>query len=425
MILKGSQRAGGQNLAVHLMRLDDNEHMRLHELRGFVADNLKGAFKEAEAISLGTKCKNYLFSLSLNPPENSRASVEDFEKAIGKIERALGLDDLPRAVVFHEKEGRRHCHLVYLRIDAQTMTARPMPFFKNRLMDVSRELYLEHGWKMPAGMIDSALRDPTNFTLAEWQQAKRAGVDPRLLKEVVQGCWQRSDNQKSLQSSLGEHGLHLARGDRRGVVLIDHDGTVHALSRVLSLKTKDVRLRLGDGESLPSVEQTQNMISERMTPAIRRHVAESKKQFEQRSSKLGEYKAEMTRLHRAARSALEVRQKREWDAENRERAARLPKGLRGLWFRITGKYHAIQRDNHDEARLTQLRQAGERQVLIDKQRDQRAVLQVQFKELRKAQAVLLLDLRLDIGRYFRLSARPENHSLTMKSSTGLGLRPGP
>ena len=61
MILKASQRGGGQDLAVHLMRLDDNEHVTLHELRGFAADDLKGAFKEAEAISRGTKCDQYLF----------------------------------------------------------------------------------------------------------------------------------------------------------------------------------------------------------------------------------------------------------------------------------------------------------------------------------------------------------------------------
>jgi hypothetical protein len=59
MILKASQRSGGQNLAVHLMKMDDNEHVSLHELRGFASDNLKDAFKEAEAISRGTKCQQY------------------------------------------------------------------------------------------------------------------------------------------------------------------------------------------------------------------------------------------------------------------------------------------------------------------------------------------------------------------------------
>jgi hypothetical protein len=67
LILKGSQRGGGQNLAAHLMRVDENEHVIVHDLRGFASDNLKGAFKEAEAIARGTRCKQYLFSLSLNP----------------------------------------------------------------------------------------------------------------------------------------------------------------------------------------------------------------------------------------------------------------------------------------------------------------------------------------------------------------------
>ena len=389
MILKGSQRAGGQNLAVHLMRLDDNEHIQLHELRGFVADDLKGAFKEVEAISLGTKCKQYLFSLSLSPPEHERVSVDDFLKAIDTVEERLGLKDQPRAIVQHEKNGRLHLHSVWSRIDAQTMTARPLPFFKNQLMEISRGLYLDHGWKMPAGMIDSSLRNPTNFTLAEWQRAKRNGIDPRLLKEVVQDCWKQSDNQRSFETSLEERGLFLARGDRRGVVLIDYQGDVHALARVLSLKTKDVRGRLGDGENLPSVRKTQDNIARRMTPAITRHVAVSKKQFDQRSTKLGEYKTEMTTLHRQARTSLDARLKVEWDGESIVRAARLPRGLRGIWHRITGQYQEVRRANEAEARATQLRHAQERQALIDKQRDQRAVLQLRFKELRKAQAELL------------------------------------
>ena len=101
MILKGSQRGSGQNLAVHLMRMDENVHVRLHELRGFVSDDLKGAFKEAEAISLGTKCQQYLFSLSINPPEDQTISAEEFERTIDRIEERLGLTGPPHANVQH------------------------------------------------------------------------------------------------------------------------------------------------------------------------------------------------------------------------------------------------------------------------------------------------------------------------------------
>lgn len=421
MILKGSQRANGQDLAVHLMRLDDNEHIDLHEMRGFASDNLKDAFKEAEATSLGTKCRQYLFSLSLSPPADAKVSVEDFRAAIERIENNLGLDEQPRVIVFHEKEGRRHAHCVWSRIDAETMTARPLPFFKNRLMDVSRDLYLEHGWAMPRGMLDAAQRNPTNFTLAEWQQAKRQGTDPRLLKQVIQACWSSSDNQKSFTSCLEERGLFLAKGDKRGVVVLDHTGEVYSLPRMLDLKTKDVRSRLGDGDALPSVDATKGMIGQRMTPAIRLHVQEAQERFRERSKQLGEYKAEMTRLHRLARSQQEERQQAEWDAETKQRAVRLPKGLRGLWHRLTGKYQQVRTLNEAEAKASQQRQAQERQQLIDQQRDQRAVLQQQFKELRKSQAEQLLDLRRDIGRYLKFSRGDTARSQSREQSVGLRL----
>lgn len=126
MILKGSQRAGARNLAVHLMRADDNEHVELHEVRGFMAHDVLGALQEAEAMSKGTRCQQYLFSLSLNPPqqESVPVPVQSFETAIDQAEERLGLSGQPRAVVFHEKEGRRHAHAVWSRIDADTMTAR-------------------------------------------------------------------------------------------------------------------------------------------------------------------------------------------------------------------------------------------------------------------------------------------------------------
>ena len=40
MILKGSQRGGAKALALHLLRADENEHVEVHELRGFVSRNV-------------------------------------------------------------------------------------------------------------------------------------------------------------------------------------------------------------------------------------------------------------------------------------------------------------------------------------------------------------------------------------------------
>ena len=147
MLIKGSQRGSGTNLAAHLLKTDDNDHVLVHEVRGFASDNLHDAFKEAEAISLGTKCRQYLFSVSINPPQSENVPLEVFEDTVDRIEKRLGLVGQPRAVVFHEKENRLHAHAVWSRVDAETMTAKHMPFFKNKLFALARDLHLEFGFK--------------------------------------------------------------------------------------------------------------------------------------------------------------------------------------------------------------------------------------------------------------------------------------
>ena len=406
MILKGSQRGGGQDLAAHLMNVSDNEHVLVHEVRGFASNDLRGAFKEAEGISRGTKCRQYLFSLSLSPPEHAAVSPAEFERTLSKIEDRLGLQGQPRAVVFHEKEGRRHAHCVWSRIDAETMTARPMSFFKRKLVSLSRDLYLEHGWQMPRGIAEAGNRNPTNFSLAEWQQAKRQRVDPRVIKEALQSVWARSDNARSLAKGLEERGYHLARGDKRSFVVLGYDGEVHSLPRALGLKTKEVAARLGDGSALPSVADQQKTIAAKMTPAIRRHIAEARARFGDRSADLGKAKQEMTLAHRAARLKLTQSQQSEWLTETKARAARLPKGLASLWHRITGKYQDVRSQNEAEAALTQVCFADQQQALIERQHGERRELQAAFKTLRKAQAEQLLSLRREVGRYLAFERAP-------------------
>lgn len=167
MILNGSQWGGANDLGMHLLK-DENEHIKIYELRGFISDDLHGAFKEAYEVSKGTRAKQFLFSLGLNPPPGEKVSTPTFEDAIERVERKLGLDGQPRAIVFHEKEGRRHAHAVWSRIDAQEMKAIQLSYSKRKTMDVSRELFIEHGWQIPKGMIYKNLRDSKNFTLAQW-----------------------------------------------------------------------------------------------------------------------------------------------------------------------------------------------------------------------------------------------------------------
>lgn len=344
-----------------------------------------------------------------------------FMSAIDRAEERLGLQGQPRVVVFHDKEGRRHAHCAWSRIDADTMTAKQMSFYKTKLQSLSRDLYLENGWKMPRGLVNAAERNPTNFTLAEWQQAKRQNIDPRWLKATMQQCWNSSDGRKAFEQALGEYGFHLARGDKRGFVVVDHAGEVHSLTRMTSAKTREVSSRLGSAEALNSVDATKAALGAKMVPAIRRHIEESRAQFRQRSATLAHYKMEMTHLHRASRAKLDERQRKEWVEETLARTARLPTGLRGLWHRLTGRYQEVRRQNEDEATRSRERQAEERQTLIEKQLEQRAVLQAQFKDLRKRQVDQLLELRRDVGRFLNFTRGDQGRGLSRGASLGLRL----
>ena len=81
MILKGNRRGGAKDLALHLMK-EENDHVQVHELRGFVAGNLLGALNETYAISRGTKCQKFLYSLSINPPPGETASTAAILEAV-------------------------------------------------------------------------------------------------------------------------------------------------------------------------------------------------------------------------------------------------------------------------------------------------------------------------------------------------------
>ncbi|SER80229.1 Relaxase/Mobilisation nuclease domain-containing protein [Nitrosomonas sp. Nm51] len=165
------------------------------------------ALNEAYAISKATRCKQFLFSLSLNPPKDENVSTQIFEKAVEQAEERLGLNGQPRAIVFHEKNVRRHCHVVWSRINTAEMKAVQLSFTKRKLNILSRELFLEHGYV-------------------------------------------------------------LARGDRRGFVAVDHRGEVFAVSKWIGIKAKEVRERLTDEKILPSVDEARAQIASDMATRL-------------------------------------------------------------------------------------------------------------------------------------------------------------
>ena len=412
MILKASQRAGSAQLALHLMNDRDNEHINLHEINGFIADNLTDALQEAYAISRGTKCKQFLFSLSLSPPEKEKVPIEVFEKAISDIETKLQLTGQPRAIVFHEKEGRRHAHCVWSRIDVQTMTAINLPHFKLKLQDISRQLYLDNEWEMPRGLINSAERNPLNFTLAEWQQAKRTSQDPRSIKETFQNCWAISDSSKAFTQSLEERGYYLAKGDRRGIVAVDWQGEVYSLSRWLGVKTKEIKVKLGNLSKLATVDDTRNRIAKNFTDKLETFIDNSRASIKRSILTLNNKRQALTKSHQDERKIARDAHIKRRVSEITARSSLLPTGLKALWFRVTGKYRQIKKQNEAQAIQCKLRDEVEIQKLIEKQLAERRQIQQEIRQLRFHHTLTTKKLNRDINIYLKLSPEQQIRKLT-------------
>ncbi|MCG7927210.1 MAG: relaxase/mobilization nuclease domain-containing protein [Candidatus Thiodiazotropha taylori] len=399
MILKGKQRAHGRQLGTYLLKIDQNEHVEIHELRGFMSHDLPSALSEIDAVSKGTRAQQPFFSLSLNPPQTERVSTKVFEAAIEQVEKKLGLEGQPRAIVFHEKEGRRHAHAVWSRIDTKQMKAINLPHYKIKLRDVSRSLFLEHGWTMPPGLIDREDRNPLNYSLAEWQQARRVGLKPQAAKRAFQESWNASDSRKAFAQALLSKGFVLARGDRRGYVALDYRGEVYAVARYAGVKTKDARARLGDPTALPSIEEAKDQIATDMSRMLQQHLAHAEEGQQKLSASFDFQREQLVQEQRKARRILEEKQSQRREAETKARSQRLAKGLLGVWHKLTGRYADTKRQNERETLLAFQRDRAEKDELIFSHIQQRQHLNLRQRSEAHIKEMEIELLRHDIRDY--------------------------
>jgi hypothetical protein len=408
MILKASQRTGARNFANHLLNKKENDHVEVFDIRGLAAEKLHGAFLEIDAVSKGTKATQPFFVVAFNPPNNANVTIEQFEAAFSNVEQKLGLTDQPRAIVFHEKEGRRHAHVVWSRIvhhidkdkGTDKLKAINMPHFKSKLQDLSRDLYKEHGWEMPKGLKNKKERDPLNFDLQTWQQAKRLKEDPRDLKKLIQDVLKASDSANIFSKALQKQGLNLASGDRKGkpnFVVIHHSGEIMSLTRYSGFKTKELIARLGNPKDFPGVEEVQKKIEALKTVALKEKINNLKKRQKKAFEPLKTNLKEMRSYQRTDRKVLKTKQEIRWQREELIRAKRLRKGIMGIWDRITGQRGRVSRKNKKETEDSVKRDKKEKQILIDRQLAERRKLQEKFKILKQSHNQEMARTRYGIG----------------------------
>jgi len=265
MISKGTTHDNGGRLARYMVTGKKGERAELWELRGFASPDIVDAFRSVHVVAEATKCQQPFFHVQVRNPETDRLTREQWEYTANRIEGMLGLKDQPRAIAFHidERTGEEHVHIAWSRVDDQTLTAKPLPFYKSRLKKISRELELHFGLTLVPNERESSIKYAP--TRAEDEQARRLGLDPHKLRETIRNCYERSDCGRSFEAALAGEGMILARGERRDYVVIDQAAGMHALGkRLLDTTAAQTRARLADvpREQLPTVEQAKEFIRE-------------------------------------------------------------------------------------------------------------------------------------------------------------------
>lgn len=252
---------------------------------------------------------------------------------------------------------------------------------------------------MPPGLVDRQSRDPKNFTMAQWQQARRMKTTPRAIRQDFEESWTLSHDWQSFEQALSDREYALAMGERAGFVVLDHRCEIFAGDKMDGVKVKDIRVRLVDEKALRTVAQTSKWIAERMRTKLSQLHDHQASVIAQRRTELENRRAALVKDQRAQRRTLEKTQRSRWSYETCARQARFNKGLKGLWDRLTGKRTRIERQNQQETLSVLHRDQAEKDAMIFAHLEQRQTLQRRIERLGEFEHKRSNDLAQDVRQY--------------------------
>jgi len=339
MIIKGGSRAGPRQLAQHLQRTDTNERVKVLELQSGLND-LAATFRDWQTLSEGTRGVKGLYHVNIDPDARYAMTEAQWMRSVDVLEKELGLEGQPRAVVMHEKHGREHIHVVWARTDIDTMTMRSDSNNYLAHERASLALELEFGHEHVPGKHAKRDREKQpEFPRSEIhhddaQRAERAGVDIEARRAALAALREACDSGQAFRAAVEEAGYVLAQGRRNNFILVDETGG-HDLARELKLKAKEVKAFMADvdREQLPTeTEALAQLRDKQRAPSPEKAPEISKTEIPEQApavdmpagpERAGEGAPKKRTLDPAVARALEERQAeelrkwREWHAKER------------------------------------------------------------------------------------------------------------
>lgn len=272
----------------------------------------------------------YHFSLAWQP-EQEPQQKHMMELAFDALE-LLGLKDHEAVFVAHNDTAHPHVHVITNLVNPQNgKTTRPQ---NDRL----RFSTWAEAYEKEHGKIYCEERVINNERRRKGEKVKHREVkiDHSL---IIQNLYNQSDSSKAFQAALEQEGFTLAKGDRRGYVLVDEQGKITSLSRQLKdQRAKDIKERLGDLKNLPN---GQNLSDERQyflrdqyeTDRQKKIVDAAIEEEENRKTKDKNKPQQDSKLTESKSFAEELDEKRKGEFSKQQKALREEQELRKFYNR--------------------------------------------------------------------------------------------
>ncbi|OIQ19302.1 MAG: hypothetical protein BM557_06245 [Flavobacterium sp. MedPE-SWcel] len=209
--------------------------------------------RNAGVASTGRKSNDkpvYSFSIAWHPEQNPQKD-HMLDMALGALEH-LGLVDHEAVVVAHSDREHPHVHVITNLVHPEHGKSLSPSYDKLKFSRWAEDYEREHGKiYCEERVINNARR--RNGEKIKHREAKAQN------SEKIQALYNQAQNTKEFQGLLEQEGYTLAKGNRRGFVLVRQDGQVHSLSRQLKgQRAKDIKAKLTDAEYLPDAQTLSN-----------------------------------------------------------------------------------------------------------------------------------------------------------------------
>lgn len=201
------------------------------------ADKLKHQAGVSTAGRKATAGAVYTFSLSYHKEQSptKKNMIDDAFEALG----FLDLKDHQAVMVAHNDTEHPHVHVICNLVNPVNGRTKQMSLDRNKFSEWAEKHEREHGKiYCPERVKNNEKRRQLKLENQDKEKndkTRKNGFvkhrEKKIDKVQIQNLYQQSDSAKAFQAALKDAGYELAKGDRRGLVLVDDTGKIHSLSR--------------------------------------------------------------------------------------------------------------------------------------------------------------------------------------------------